>query len=147
MATVVGMAEFLEKVAKLKKRDEKIAALRANKSYQLLTVLQGAFDPRIQWLLPEGIPPFKANDLQDQESVFLRELRKLTYYVQGGAPVKSQAQREIMFIHLLENCAPADALLLCAMKDKKLPANMKGIDAQLVREAFPELLPPESMVK
>jgi hypothetical protein len=145
MGTVVGMAEFLDKVSKLKKKDEKIAALRANKSFQLLTVLQGAFDPNIKWLLPEGQPPFKPNDLPDQESVFLRELKKLSYYVQGGAPVKSQAQREMMFIHLLENCAPADALLLCAMKDKKLP--YKGIDAQLVREAFPDLLPPESMIK
>jgi hypothetical protein len=147
MATVIGMAEFLEKVAKLKKKDEKINALRANKSFQLLTVLQGAFDPRVRWLLPEGQPPFKANDLVDQESVFLREIKKLSYYVEGGAPVKTQAQREMMFIALLENVAPADALLLCAMKDKKLPASMKGIDAQLVREAFPDLLPLESMIK
>lgn len=145
MATVIGMAEFLDKVSKLKKRDEKINALKANDSFQLRSVLQGAYDPRIKWLLPEGQPPFKPNDLPDQEPVFLREIKKLSYYVEGGAPVRNQAQREMMFIQLLENVAPADALLLCAMKDKKLP--VKGIDAQMVREAFPDLLPPESMIK
>lgn len=145
MATVIGMAEFLEKVSKLKKRDEKIAALKANNSFELRTVLQGALDPRVEWLLPEGQPPFRPNDLPDQEAVFLRELKKLTYYVKNGAPVRNQGQREMMFIQLLENVAPQDALLLCAMKDKKLP--YKGIDAQLVREAFPDLLPPESMIK
>jgi hypothetical protein len=145
MATVIGMAEFLEAVSKLKKRDEKIAALQANNSFELRTILQGAFDPRIKWLLPEGQPPFKANELQDQESVLLREVKKLSYYVEGGAPVKTQAQREMMFIALLENCAPADALMLCAIKDKKSP--VKGIDADLVRAAFPDLLPLESQIK
>jgi len=145
MATVIGMAEFLEAVSKLKKRDEKIAALQANNSFELRTILQGAFDPRIKWLLPEGQPPFKANELQDQESVLLREIKKLSYYVEGGAPVKTQAQREMMFIALLENCAPADALMLCAIKDKKSP--VKGIDADLVRAAFPDLLPLESQIK
>ena len=147
MATVIGMAEFLEAVSKLKKRDEKIAALQANNSFELRTILQGAYDPRVNWLLPEGQPPFKANDLQDQEGVLLREIKKLSYYVEGGAPVKTQAQREMMFISLLENCSPGDALLLCAIKDKKLPTSMKSIDAQLVREAFPDLLPLESMIK
>ena len=145
MATVIGMAEFLEAVSKLKKRDEKIAALKANNSFELRTILQGAFDPRITWLLPEGQPPFKPNELQDQESVLLREIKKLGYYVEGGAPVKTQAQREMMFIALLENCAPADALMLCAIKDKKPP--VKGIDADLVRAAFPDLLPLESQIK
>jgi hypothetical protein len=145
MATVIGMAEFLENVSKLKKRDDKIEALRFNNSYELRTILQGAFDSRIKWLLPETNPPYKANELQDQEAVLLREMRKLSYFVEGGQPVKSQAQREVMFIQLLENVAPADSILLLAIKDKKLP--WKGIDEQMVREAFPDLLPVESQMK
>lgn len=145
MATVIGMAEFLENVSKLKKRDEKIQALRFNDSFELRSVLQGAFDSRIKWLLPETNPPYKPNDLPDQEAVFLREIRKLSYFVEGGQPVKTQGQREMMFIQLLENVAPADSTLLLSMKDKKLP--WKGIDEQMVREAFPDLLPVESQVK
>lgn len=140
MGMVVGIAEFLEKVSKLKKKDEKVAALKYNDSFPLRTILQGAFDPRIKWLLPEGIPPFRKNELPDQEPVLIRECRKLAYFVEGGSNLKP-LKRESMFVELLENVAPADAVLLCSIKDKKLP--YKGIDESIVREAFPDLLPPE----
>lgn len=145
MATVIGMAEFLEKVSKLKKKDEKVAALRHNDSFQLRTTLQGIFDPNIRFLLPEGEVPFKPNDLPDQESVYLRECRKLAYYVQGGSPVRNQTQREMMFIQLLENLDKRDAVMMVYMKDKKSP--WKGITYDIVREAFPDMLPPESQIK
>ena len=54
-------------------------------------------------------------------------------------PIFKQVKREQLFIELLENVTPADAKLLCAIKDKKLP--WKGIDESMVREAFPGLLP------
>lgn len=135
----VGMAEFLEKVSKLKKKDEKVEALKYNNSYALRTILQAAFDPRLKFLLPEGEPPYRPNDLPDQESVLLRECRKLVYMIEGPYPNLKQVKREQMFIELLENVAPADAKMLCAIKDKKLP--FKGITEDMVREAFPGLLP------
>jgi hypothetical protein len=135
----IGMAEFLEKVSKLKKKEEKVEALKANDSYPLRTILQAAFDPRLKFLLPEGDPPYKANDLTDQEVVLLRECRKLIYFVEGAYPNLKQQKREQMFIELLENVTPADAKLLCAIKDKKLP--FKGITEDMVREAIPGLLP------
>jgi hypothetical protein len=133
------MAEFLEKVSKLKKKDEKVEALKYNNSYALRTILQAALDPRLKFLLPEGEPPYKPNDLPDQESVLLRECRKLVYMIEGPYPNLKQVKREQMFIELLENVAPADAKMLCAIKDKKLP--FKGITEDMVREAFPGLLP------
>ena len=72
MATVIGMAEFLENVNKLKKREEKVEALRYNDSFQLRTTLQGFFDPRIKFLLPEGQVPYKPVEVVDQEAVYLR---------------------------------------------------------------------------
>jgi hypothetical protein len=141
MAMRVGIAEFLEKVSKLKKREEKIEALKFNDSFQIRTILQGAFDPRIKWALPEGTPPYNPSTLVDQENVLINGCRKLIYFVEGGAPGLKQLKRETMFIELLETVAPADAKLLCAIKDKKMP--YKGITVDIVREAFPDLLPPE----
>lgn len=135
----IGMAEFLEKVSKLKKREEKVEALKFNDSYPLKTILQAAFDPRIKFLLPEGDPPYRVNDMPDQEPVLLKECRKLIYFVEGAHPGLKQLKREQMFVELLENVTPADAKLLCAVKDKKLP--YKGITEDMVREAFPGLLP------
>jgi len=139
MAMRIGVAEFLEKVSKLKKKEEKIAALKANDSFVLRTILQGAFDPRIKWLLPEGEPPYKPNDLVDQENVLIKDARKLAYFVEGPYPGLKQVKREAMFIEMLETVAPADAKMLCAIKEKKLP--WKGITVDIVNEAFPGFIP------
>ena len=135
----IGIAEFLENVSKLKKKDEKINALRYNDSFVLRTILQGAYHPNVVWSLPEGIPPYTPNVLVDQENVLIRECRKLEYFIEGPFPGLNQIKRETMFVQMLENVAPKDALLLCALKEKKLP--WKGIDKELVKEAFPELIP------
>jgi len=139
MGMRVGVAEFLEKVSKLKKKEEKVAALKANDSFVLRTILQGAFDPRIKWLLPEGEPPYKPNDLVDQENVLIKDARKLAYFVEGPYPGLKQVKREAMFIEMLETVAPADAKMLCAIKEKKLP--WKGITVDIVNEAFPGFIP------
>jgi hypothetical protein len=139
MGMRVGVAEFLEKVSKLKKKDEKINLLKANDSFVIRTILQGAFDPRIKWLLPEGEPPYKPNELVDQENVLIHDARKLIHFVEGGSPGLKQIKRETLFIEMLETVTPADAKLLVAIKEKKLP--WKGITADIVKEAYPGLLP------
>jgi hypothetical protein len=140
---VIGMAEFLEKVGKLKKTEQKIEALKANDSFELRVILQSGYDPNVKWALPPGIPPYKPNDLVDQEHVLLKECQKLTYYIQGFHEGLNQIKRETMFVQLLENVAPKDAELLCTLKDKK---PIKGITIQHVKEALPGLIPNEQAV-
>jgi hypothetical protein len=130
----VSVAEFLEKVGRLKHTQEKIDALKANDSFVLRAILQGAFDPNVKWLLPEGEPPYKPNELVDQEHVLINEARKLQYFVEGFHDLP-ETKREMMFIELLEKVAPKDAELLCAIKEKKL--HCKGITIFHVKEAFP----------
>jgi len=135
---VVGMHEFLDKVSKLRKRNDKVGALKHNDSFPLRTVLQAAFDPRVVFELPEGEVPFKPNELPDQEGVFLHEVRKLVYFVQGPYSGMNSIKRERMFIDLLEVVDKNDAKMLVDLKDKKFPYK---IDESMVREAFPDLLP------
>ena len=134
---VIGMAEFLEKVGKLKKTQEKIDALKANDSFQLRLILQAGYDQSVKWALPAGIPPYKPNDLVDQEHVLLKECDKLKYYIEGFYDNLPQLKRETMFVQLLENVAPKDAEMLCLLKDKK---PIKGITLQHVTEALPGLI-------
>ncbi len=133
----VSVAEFLEKVGKLRKTQEKVNALKSNDSYILRVVLQGAFDPTVKWLLPEGEPPYKPNDLQDQEHVLINEARKLLYFVEGFYDLPT-TKRELMFIELLERVDPKDAKLLCAIKEKKLP--FSGITINHIKDAFPGMI-------
>jgi hypothetical protein len=133
----VSVAEFLEKVGKLKRTQEKVDALKANDSYVLRVVLQGAFDPSVKWLLPQGEPPYMENDLVDQEHILINEAKKLLYFVEGFHDLPSH-KREMMFIELLERVDKRDAKLLCAIKEKRLPFN--GITIQHVKEAFPGMI-------
>lgn len=138
MATRIGIAEFLHNVSKFKSKEDKIRVLKENDHFAIKTILQAAFDPRIKWLLPEGEPPYKPNDLVDQENVLIHDARKLVHFVEGGNPGLKQLKRESMFVEMLESVAPADAKLLCAIKEKKLP--WKGITAEIVAEAYPGLI-------
>lgn len=137
----IGIAEFLEKVGKLKRTQEKIDALAANDSLVLRIILQGCYDPSVVWLLPEGIPPYKPNELVDQEHVLIKDCQKLRYFIKGFNDLP-QMKRETMFVEYLERVAPADAELLCAIKDKK---PVKGITLQHVTEALPGLIPSEKV--
>ena len=141
MATTIGMAEFLNKVDKLRKKEDKVSALKHNNSFELRTVLQGIYDPRVIWALPEGIPPFTTNTLPDQQGVFLQEIKKLIYFVEGSNHNLLPHKRESMFVELLEKIDPMDAQLLLSMKEKKMV--YKSITKNVVREAFPGLLPEE----
>ena len=138
MAKRIGVAEFLENVSKFKKREEKVKTLRENDHFAIKTILQGAFDPRVKWLLPEGDPPYTPSVLVDQENVLIHDVRKLVHFIEGGNPNLKQLKRESMFVEMLETIAPADAKLLCAVKEKKLP--WKGITADIVAEAYPGLI-------
>ena len=141
MGMRIGVAEFLEKVSKLKKKEEKVEALKMNDSYIIRTILQGAFDPRIVWAIPPGVPPYKVNQLVDQENVLIKDARKLVYFVEGAGHNLKPLKRESMFIEFLETLAPADAQLICAIKEKKLP--WKGITVDIINEAFPNFIPVE----
>jgi hypothetical protein len=144
MGMRVGVAEFLDKVSKLKKKEDKVEALKFNDSFVLRTILQAAYDPRVKFNLPPGVPPFKKSELVDQENVLIKDARKLVYFVEGGPNLKP-LKRETMFIEFLESLAPADADMILSIKEKKLP--WKGITEDMVREAFPDLLPVEEAAK
>lgn len=131
------MAEFLERVGKLKRTQDKIDMLKANDTLALRVVLQAAYDPSVKFMLPEGVPPYKKNELVDQEHIFHKEATYVRYFVEGFYPNLPQNKREIMFVQFLERLAPADAELLCNIKDKK---SIKGITTGHVKEAFPDLI-------
>jgi len=134
----LGIAEILEKVSKEETKEAKIQLLRKHDSVPMRTILKSAFDPAIKWNLPKGDPPYKPCEYLDQENMLYSETRRLYLFMEGGNPGLTTVKREALFIGLLESLAPADAKLLCAVKDKKMP--YKGITVKLVNEAYPGLI-------
>ena len=118
---VLGMYEFLHRVSKLKRTQEKIDNIKANDTFALRVILQAAFDPKVKFLLPEGDPPYKPNELVDQQHILHKEADKIRYFVEGFYPGLNQAKRESMFVEFLERLDPDDAKLILAIKDKQMP--------------------------
>lgn len=136
-----GIAEILRSVALIQdplKRQDALASHGHNKT--LIAILQYAFDPRVQFLLPKGIPPYKRplkrHDLQGN---LYREMRKMYLFHQPHLNI-SREKRQQYFIELIEHIDPDDGEMMIRVKDKEEPYD--GITADLVRLTFPGLLPP-----
>lgn len=132
--------EIIEEVVKSKSRTLKIKVLRENNIMPLRDVLQGTFDPNIQWNLPEGAPPFTENKPESCPSSLRRQHKFFKYFVKGLRESENltKMKREKMFIDSLEAVHPKDAKIMLSMVSKKSPG--KGITKKLVEEAFPDLI-------
>lgn len=126
--------EILDKVDKAQTRSEKINLLRKNDQQPFRDLLQGCFDARIKWLLPEGPVPFKPNKAKNLEGVLWPEIKKLYLFVEGGNPNLSQSKRETLFIQLLETLDIKEANLLVSIKDKVMP--FASVTYDLIKEAY-----------
>ena len=134
----LSVSEILKKASDMKDDQSRIKWLRSNNSITLESVLRGAFDPGIIWLLPGGSPPYKPNDLVDQHHRLYSETRRFYLFVKGGNPGLKQLRRESLFIELLESVDPEDAKLMIAIKDKTIPYD--NITLELVNKAFPGII-------
>ena len=54
--------EILTKVNNAKDKPKKIEVLRKYDTNELRMLMKGAFDPKLEWLMPEGAPPYKVNE-------------------------------------------------------------------------------------
>lgn len=115
--------------------EEKVKCLAANPA--VAPVLKYAFDPAIEWLLPEGNPPYSACDYENLDNEFYSQLKKLYLFVKGGNDQLHPIKRERIFIDILETIHPEDAKLLLAVKNRTIP--YPGITPEITLKAFPGL--------
>ena len=95
-------------------------------------------NPKIQWDLPKGNPPYLPNEAPvGTEHTFLEsEAKRLWHFVQGADQNLSKVKKETLYIQILEGLHETEAELLVAVKEKKLNNMYKGLTANLVKEAF-----------
>ena len=130
--------EILTKVNNAKDKPKKIEVLKQNDSLPLRQVLKGAFDPKIEWDLPPGNPPYQVNDAPagTEHTTLYTEAKKLWHFVKGADEALSKTKKEIMFIQMLEGLHKDDAELMIAVKEKELNKRYKGLTDAVVKEAF-----------
>lgn len=131
----LAIGEMIALAAQGDSDEQKVARLRHFDNAGLREILRYTFDSRLEWILPEGSPPFKKTEEVGAEGRLYSEVRKLYLFVKGGNLNLSMARREQLFITLLETVAPVDADLLLKVKERNLP----GLSRELVNKAFPEM--------
>ena len=135
---IMLFSEILDKVHKAKTKDQKIKILRENNSDSLRMFLKAAFDPKIEWVFPEGPVPYTPNDAPagTDHSVLAMESKRLWHFIKGADNQTKQARKEQMFFQMLEGLQQEEAKILVIAKDKKLHQHYKGLSSNVVREAF-----------
>ena len=130
--------EILTKVNNAKDKAKKLEILTQYDSPSLRQILKGAFDPKIEWDLPAGAPPYIANEapLGTEHTYLDQEAKRLWHFVKGADANLNKMRKETLFIQILEGLHKSEADLLINVKEKKLNNVYKGLTANLVKEAF-----------
>lgn len=132
------ISEVLTKVNNAKDKPKKIKVLQENDTPGLRVVLKGSFDPKIEWDMPEGVPPYMANEapIGTEHSLLENESKKLWHFIKGADNQITKTQKENMFIQILEALHKSEAEVLINAKDKKLNKVYKGLSESVVKTAF-----------
>ena len=143
MASTAGagkelVSEIFTKINNAKDKPKKIEVLRQYDTPGMRMILKGAFDPKIEWDLPEGTPPYIANEAPaGTEHTFLEvEAKRLYNFAKGGNDQLNKIRKETLFIQMLEGLHASEAKVLIDVKNKSLNKTYKGLTSDMVKEAF-----------
>ena len=132
------ISEIFTKINNAKDKPKKIEVLRKYDTPGMRMILKGAFDPKIEWDLPEGTPPYIANEAPaGTEHTFLEvEAKRLYNFAKGGNDQLNKIRKETLFIQMLEGLHASEAKVLIDVKNKSLNKTYKGLTSDMVKEAF-----------
>jgi hypothetical protein len=139
-----SIPQIFDEVNRAPTRAAKIAALRAYDHPILRGMLQINFNPEVKLQLPAGTPPYKRDEKIPagySETNLFAEFRRMYIWLDPNINL-NKMKKEQLFIQMLEGIHWTEADDLCLAKDKKLETKYKTIKEDLVREAFPDVLPP-----
>lgn len=130
--------EIFTLINNAKDKPKKIEILKKHDTVAMRVLLKAAFDPKIEFELPEGTPPFIRNEAPEgtEHTSLFYASKKLWHFVKGADSLTNSLKKEKMFIGLLESLHNKDADVLIGIKDKMLNNMFKGLTSQVVKEAF-----------
>jgi len=133
--------EIFELVSEQKTKAKRVAILKEYRDDSVTAVLIWNYDVKVVSAVPEGVVPFKQNDVPvgTDHTSLRREWKNLYHFIKGGNDSLSAIRRETMFIQLLEGLHPKEAEIICYIKDKDLKALYPKITLDVVKEAFPDI--------
>lgn len=137
--------EILDLVEKTKSKADKVQVLKQNETPGVRGILRLNFDTNVKFDLPEGEPPYKKDKdrpIGYQPANLITEVKRFYIWVDPKQNI-SRLRKEQLFVEMCEGLHYTEAEVLCLAKDRKLKERYKGLNEDLVREAFPGLIPPK----
>ena len=143
-----SIVEILGLVEETKGKQSKVDILKQfNGRNDVKYALKAAFDPRVVFTLPDGLPdgfvigdpdtPEGAMDMAPER--FIRVFKRMQYWVEGGSAQASQSKREEIFLNTLRSLEKSEAEFLLEIKDKKMP--FKSVTKEICELAGFDLSP------
>ena len=143
-----SIVEILGLVEETKGKQSKVDILKQfTDRNDVKYALKAAFDPRVVFTLPEGLPDgFVVGDPDTPEGAmdmaperFIRVFKRMQYWVEGGSAQASQSKREEIFLNTLRSLEKSEAEFLLEIKDKKMP--FKSVTKEICELAGFDLSP------
>lgn len=137
----LSLTEILNKANSITSVEDRITFLHQHNSNALQTVLKCAYDKTIEWLVPDGEPPYNPLDALDAQGILFANstLRKMKIFIKGnGYDNLNRNKRETAYIQFLESIDKQDAKTIIGCRNGKLP--QKKITRLFVKKAFPGLI-------
>ena len=143
-----SVVEVLGLVEETKGKQSKIDILKQfTGRNDIKYALKAAFDPRVVFTLPDGLPDgFVVGDPDTPEGAmdmaperFIRVFKRMQYWVEGGSAQASQSKREEIYLNTLRSLEKSEAEFLVAIKDKTMP--FKSVTKEICELAGFDLSP------
>jgi len=142
--TVSHFHELFEMLEVYRAHKDKVEILQKNDGKLERAFFVLAYHPSVEWVLPEGEPPYKKNTETMDGFGFMnlkKNLPQFNIFIKGrGYDNRPLARREQKFIQMLESVTPLEAKWILQCKDR----NLTHCPVDVVRLAFPDLLPNDS---
>ena len=145
-----SIVEILALVEETKGKQSKIDILKQFvERNDVKYALKAAFDERVQFTLPEGLPegtvigdpdtPEGAMDMAPER--FIRVFKRMQYWVKGGLANSTSkvTKQEEIFLNTLRSLEKSEAEFLLAIKDKTMP--FKSVTKEICEDAGFDLTP------
>jgi hypothetical protein len=121
----------------------------SGKQAKVKYALKAAFDSRVQFTLPDGLPDgFVVGDADTPEGAmdmaperFIRVYKRMQYWVKGGSAnsTSKAAKQEEIYLNTLRSLEKSEAEFLVAIKDKTMP--FKSVTKEICELAGFDLSP------
>jgi len=140
--TMKNIYEIFSEYENAKTNTERIEVLRRNNNYALRSVLKGTYDSNVVFTI-DKVPYYKPSDAPPGlgYTSIHQELDR-TYLFEADnprvAPNLTKERKEQILIQILEALEKQEAEVYMNMLLKKQKVN--GLNAEIVREAFPDLI-------